>query len=174
MIGPFLLLENLTFSAKNLFFFYLLNTSFPNLFFSSFISYHYTINPMILLIIDYFYFILFILKITGTYIWWTHNCALMACFFFFLPYFVSLYLDYYANFYFFSSTPSSLFLPVSSPQLAIYKHPWLRFMRFSWTLFNGFSWAFFGVSKALVGRFIFLFFSLLSFLFPFFSILGFG
>ena len=90
MVRPFLLLENLTFSAKNLFFFYLLNTSFPNLFFSSFISYHYTINPMILLIIDYFYFILFILKITGTYIWWTHNCALMACFFFFFCLILSL------------------------------------------------------------------------------------
>jgi len=93
MVGSFLLLKNLIFSAKNVFFFYLLNTSFPNLFFSSFISYHYTIIPMILLIIDYFSFILFIPKFTSAYIWWTHNCALMACFFFFALFSLSLSLS---------------------------------------------------------------------------------
>jgi hypothetical protein len=39
------------FLPKKLFFFYLLNTYFPNLLFSFFFSYHYTMIPMILLFI---------------------------------------------------------------------------------------------------------------------------
>jgi len=56
MARPFLLLQNLTFSTKNVFFFHLLNTSFSNLFFSSFvfIPVHNNSNDFI---IYYFYFI---------------------------------------------------------------------------------------------------------------------